>query len=70
MPAHIQRLDHPSLNLKVSDRLRAQMAEYERQLGAGSAKDWPDYKERTGVIRGLREAIEVCEAVEDELRRS
>jgi hypothetical protein len=70
MPPHIQRLDHPALNLKVSDRLRAQMAEYERQLGIGSASDWPDYCTRTGTIRGLREAIEICDQIEDELRRA
>lgn len=68
--AHIQRLDHPALNLKVSDRLQALMANYEHQLGGGNAKDWPDYKERVGVIRGLREAIDICSDVENELRRA
>lgn len=34
------------------------------QVSAGSAQDWPDYRERVGVIKGLTEALGICDDLE------
>jgi hypothetical protein len=49
-----------NLRTKIAGRLST----YAGQLAAGSAQDWPDYKERVGVIKGLTEALNICDELE------
>jgi hypothetical protein len=52
--------DHPALARTLRAKLEKRQVELGGQLMAGSAQDWPDYKQRLGVIRGLQEAIDLC----------
>ena len=61
--------DHPSLPHTIRGRLEQRRAELIGQVAASVACDWADYKFRTGVIRGLEQAIEMSVAVEKELNR-
>lgn len=56
--------DHPALARTLRAKLEKRQVELGGQLMAGSVQDWPDYKQRLGVIRGLDEAIELCKAEE------
>lgn len=58
--------EHPSLARGLRAKLVQRQAELIGAVGAGYAQDWPDYKERIGVIKGLNEAIEQCKQVEQE----
>lgn len=64
-PIRLYAEDHPALALK----LRAKLERRQTELFGGLtvAQDWADYKERVGVIRGLQEAIDICEAEEKRL---
>jgi hypothetical protein len=59
--------DHPVLARSLRAKMLKTAAEYSQQIADGCAADWPDYKYRVGVIRGLREAIEACEIEEKNL---
>ena len=61
--------DHPALPNTIRGRLEQRRAELIEQVGAGMACDWADYRLRTGVIRGLEQAISMSVAVEKELNR-
>jgi hypothetical protein len=58
--------DHPALTRRIRDKFAKRCDELVGHLAAGNADDWADYKLRVGVIRGLREAIAMCDA-EDKL---
>lgn len=64
----IYSLDHP----QIARTLRAKLIKRRQELGSaladGYAEDWGDYKGRAGVIKGLDEAIAICEQVEKEGR--
>jgi hypothetical protein len=40
------------------------IADLGKQIADGYAKDFPDYKERVGVVAGLREALAFCDEME------
>jgi hypothetical protein len=58
--------EHPQLARTLRGKLEQRRAELIIQLGEGYAADWPNYKERSGHIAGLKEAIEICEQAERE----
>ena len=60
-------LDHPRMASTLAGRLEKRRLELQAQIANGNAEDWPDYKERVGVIRGLQEAIDIAKALEQEL---
>ncbi len=60
-------LDHPHVARTLRGKLMKRQAELVAQIGAGLAEDFPDYKGRVGVIRGLQEAIDLCEQTNKEL---
>ena len=59
--------DHPALVLTVRARIEAERKIQIEQLGTGYASDWPDYKSRSGVIRGLDTALDIIAKVEKEM---
>ena len=59
--------DHPALANSLAGRLRLQEKEHVGQLAEGLASDWPDYKERCGYLRALRDAIAICEEAQKNL---
>lgn len=59
--------DHPVLARSLRAKLLKTAAEYSQQVADGCAIDLPDYKYRVGVIRGLREAADLCEAEDKKL---
>lgn len=36
-------------------------------MQAGNVEDFPDYKEKVGIIKGLKKALELCDDVAFEL---
>lgn len=56
--------DHPALSHRLRAKLAARATELAGQVSGGYALDWPDYKERVGIIKGLIEAVQLCEADE------
>lgn len=62
-------LDHPALPSNVKSKLQKRIAELGGQISDGYAQDWADYQLRVGVLRGLSEAIDLCDKTEQELNR-
>lgn len=48
----------------LRSKIAARQSQLAGQLSAGCAQDWPDYKERVGVIKGLTEALGICDELE------
>jgi hypothetical protein len=44
--------------------LEKQIADQSAQLAQGYAKDWGDYQKRVGIIKGMHEAMTMCEEME------
>ena len=59
--------DHPALHHTVAAKLGKEIASLSAQVAGGCAADYPDYRERIGVIRGLTQAIEICRQTQEEL---
>ena len=55
--------DDPRLAGRLEARLKQEINEYAGQLARGLADDWPDYKERVGVIKGLERAVEIAQEI-------
>lgn len=56
---NLDRDDHPSLSRNLLRDLHAERAKHYE--GLISAKDWPDFEKRRGVIHGIDTAIGLCE---------
>jgi hypothetical protein len=61
--------DHPAVARSVRGKLMKLRGELAEQLAAGYAQDWADYNKRAGVIRGIDDALKICEEMENEERR-
>ena len=59
--------DHPALTNTVRPRVTALRAKLISEC-VGAAEDWPDYKQRRGVIIGLEHALRICEEADKEYR--
>ena len=59
-------LDHPQIARTLRGKLKERQTALVIQVATGSAEDWGDYKERVGVIKGFKEAIDLAEAIERE----
>jgi hypothetical protein len=59
--------DHPLLARTLRAKLTEEMQKQVLALGQSYAQDWADYKWRTGIIKGLKEAIDICAAEEKNL---
>ena len=58
--------DHPAL---ASTLERGLIEERENQIqGLMSAKDWPDFEKRRGLVNGLNAAIAICQTVKAKLQ--
>lgn len=57
-------VDAPYAAQTIRTTLMKRYGELAEQIIAGYAKDWPDYRERVGVMRGLIEAVEICNDME------
>lgn len=68
-PVRLYAEDDQRLPRTLAGRLRKHRADLAQQLVDGYAQDWADYKHRTGVLRGLDEAIQMCEQANEELTR-
>lgn len=58
--------DSPALSRTLRARLEKCQVEHAGHVAGGLAQDWPDYKQRIGVIAGLQEAIDICMQIESE----
>ncbi len=63
-------LDHPRMARTIAGRLEKRRIELMAQLAEGNAADWPDYKERVGVIRGLQNAIDIAGELEKDWEKN
>jgi hypothetical protein len=61
--------DHPALAHTLAAKIGKEIASLSDQVASGFASDYPDYRERIGVIRGLKQAIGICNEAEKELNR-
>lgn len=59
--------NHPDLARTLRARIAKRQAELAAQVSTGYATDWADYNKRTGIIAGLKEAIDLCEQAEKDL---
>jgi len=50
-----------SLRAVLSEKLQKTMNDELAALSSGAAKDWADYRERVGRIRGLQMAVEAMQ---------
>ena len=57
-------LDHPQVARSLRAKLKERQTALVIQVATGAAEDWGDYKERVGVIKGYKEAIDLAEQVE------
>jgi hypothetical protein len=57
--------EHPSLVRSLRGKLTARRAELLGQIV--SAQSWDDFKQRVGVIRGLDDALGICDDVDKQL---
>jgi len=60
--------EHPELAHTLVAKLSQAIGPLAEQVADGFASDYPDYKERIGVIKGLKQAIAICKEAENELR--
>ena len=51
--------DHPALSRNLLRDLQTERAKHYE--GLISAKDWPDFEKRRGLIHGIETAIALCE---------
>ena len=58
--------DHPGSLRKAAARIQDEIDGQIVQLNSGYATDWPDYKYRVGIIRGLRLSLEALAESERE----
>ena len=64
-PVRLYAEDHPVLANKLRQQLEKARQEKFDQLSL--AQDWPDFRERRGIIAGLKEAMDMCEQLEKQL---
>lgn len=67
--ARIFALDHPQIARTLRARLEKRQIELAAQLATGNAEDYPDYRQRVGHIRGLKDAIDLCATIEAEYQQ-
>lgn len=70
MPAHsapvaYEQDDHPNLARNLERDLREAKAAHVE--GFVSAKDWPDFQKRRGIVEGLDIAIALCQRAREKL---
>ncbi len=61
----ISQDDHPSLATHLEHALEEERQNHIQALV--SAKDWPDYEKRRGLINGLAIAIRLCQGTNEKL---
>lgn len=61
--------DHPQIHRTVRGALEKRRRELVEQIASGTAQDWGDYNKRTGVIRGIDEALQICIEAETKLNK-
>lgn len=54
---------HSLLEKKIEETLQSRMA----SLASGAAADYPLYKENVGYMNGLRDALKLCDEVEQDM---
>ena len=59
--------DNPILARTLRQKLELERNKLGQSIVLGFAADWPDYRERIGVIKGLNLAIELCLEAEKQL---
>jgi hypothetical protein len=64
--ARIFAVDTPGAVRTISHRLAKRQDELLQELVY--AEDWPDYRQRRGVLYGLQEAIQICSEIDKEER--
>lgn len=64
---HFFAPEHPALAHTVRAKLETQRAKLVAEVADGFASDWPDYRQRVGIIKGIDEAIQCCIETENNL---
>lgn len=59
--------EHPALAHTVRGKLEVRRAKLSAEITDGFSSDWPDYRQRVGVIKGIDEAIQCCIETENNL---
>jgi hypothetical protein len=56
-------------NSVLQDRILAAINEVSASLSSGVANDYPHYRDIVGYIRGLSDALKLCDEVEEDFDR-
>lgn len=62
-------LDNPRLSRTLKARLQEEIDRQAVLIISGNAPDYASYKERIGELRGLRQAIHICDELEKDLAK-
>jgi hypothetical protein len=47
-------------------KLMKRIGEYGAEIATGASPDWAHYRQRVGIVMGLKEALEILEEVQEE----
>jgi hypothetical protein len=53
----------------LRERVQKAIIEYSDSIIGGQAKDFADYRDACGYIRGLNDALRLCEDIEGDLNK-
>ena len=62
---HIGGMDERFATRNLRGLLTKRRADLAAQIAEGYAKDWADYRERVGELKGIDGALAICTQVED-----
>lgn len=63
-PAAFFHVESPYVWRNIRERLAARKEELGKDIAAGAASDWEDYRHRCGVLTGLDEALYLIDELE------
>lgn len=50
---------------RLKEKITEEIGEEQKRLATGMAADWPDYKERCGLLKGLKRASDMIDDIDD-----
>jgi hypothetical protein len=62
-------IEPPHQVRSIRKMLMARIDDMSIQIASPYVKDWADYKERLGMIEGLKQALEFCDEMEKAERK-
>lgn len=54
---------------RLKEKITEEINDEQKRLATGMATDWADYKERCGLLKGLRRASDMIDDIDDKENR-